>query len=529
MAALAALEGEKVKNASDALTRTLNRERGYWSSYIGELGLDDSQRSQVENAIEPAIAVLTFLGGASEKQQAERSLYHVLAPLRLASELKGSLLELLGDLCGSTGEEKARFLEPLKPDLLGEQLVIERWTQDVFLWKDLLLTTRTGKEDYPFQALTALTQLTRLAQRRPEAARWLTAVLKPRGEELFSAVLDVAVETGDPIGLIFAEFLEEESFILLARVMLLCGEERYSRSIPLREVERVSTSRVLDILKARWTRPTVEQRVELTRLSINLGQCLHGLGQDEEALQITREAVDASRQLSLRNPKEFLPYLAASLNNTGTFLSELGQREEALQSTSEALQVHWQLVRDSQSRLAACVDNQANRLGELGHYQEALRTSKEALLIRRGLVAGGAANFLPDVATSLNNLCAHLKALGLNEEAIQAALEAVKIRRELVETRPDIFLPDLAASLNNLGALLAGVGRQEEALESIDEAVGIWRRLAETRPYAFLPGLAGGLESLGTVLSDLGQHDKALNAMRESNDLYRLLAQRLPD
>ena len=51
-----------------------------------------------------------------------------------------------------------------------------------------------------------LTRLTRLAQRRPECGRWLTESLWGR-PELAQTALDVAVESGDPIGRRLASLL----------------------------------------------------------------------------------------------------------------------------------------------------------------------------------------------------------------------------------------------------------------------------------------------------------------------------------
>jgi hypothetical protein len=65
--------------------------------------------------------------------------------------------------------------------------------------------------------------------------------------------------------------------------------------------------------------------------------------------------------------------------------------------------------------------------------------------------------------------------------------------------RPDAFLPDLATSLNNLSVRLGRLGRREDALAAIEEAVTAYRRLAEDRPDAFLPDLARSLWAVGWV------------------------------
>jgi hypothetical protein len=54
-----------------------------------------------------------------------------------------------------------------------------------------------------------------------------------------------------------------------------------------------------------------------------------------------------------------------------------------------------------------------------------------------------------------------------------ATQEAVTSYRSLAKTRPDAFLPDLATSLNNLGFMLSELGRREDALAATQEAVTI--------------------------------------------------------
>src|SRR5271155_1979912 len=88
-------------------------------------------------------------------------------------------------------------------------------------------------------------------------------------------------------------------------------------------------------------------------------------------------------------------------------------------------------------------------------------------------------------------------------------------QRRLAQTRPDAFLPDLATSLNNLGGDLSNLGRREEALAASQEAVDIRRRLAQTRPDAFLPDLATSLGALSGALTAADRHGDAAAATHE--------------
>jgi hypothetical protein len=69
---------------------------------------------------------------------------------------------------------------------------------------------------------------------------------------LAESALDVAVETGDPIGLVLAREIEENSNEELAeRVMDRCDEDRYLPSVPLREVHLAATAKKRDLFAAR--------------------------------------------------------------------------------------------------------------------------------------------------------------------------------------------------------------------------------------------------------------------------------------
>jgi hypothetical protein len=52
-------------------------------------------------------------------------------------------------------------------------------------------------------------------------------------------------------------------------------------------------------------------------------------------------------------------------------------------------------------------------------------------------------------------------------------------RLRLGRCPPRRFLPDVATSLNNLSLRLGDLGRREDALAAIQELVGVWQRLSE--------------------------------------------------
>jgi tetratricopeptide (TPR) repeat protein len=105
----------------------------------------------------------------------------------------------------------------------------------------------------------------------------------------------------------------------------------------------------------------------------------------------------------------------------------------------------------------------------------------------------------------------------------------VEILRKLASARPDAFLPDLATSLNNLGGMLSHLGRREDALSATQEAVEILRKLASARPDAFLPDLATSLGLLGSIESASGQAQRAALTTLEAMQCLLPSLQRWPD
>ena len=99
-----------------------------------------------------------------------------------------------------------------------------------------------------------LTNLTRLAKRQPAARLWLEQALPCRLSFLAEVAVEVAVETGDPIGLILArQFEQSHDADLLARIVARCNETRSVYSVPIQEVALAAARRLLTLRREMWT------------------------------------------------------------------------------------------------------------------------------------------------------------------------------------------------------------------------------------------------------------------------------------
>ncbi|HEX3552766.1 MAG TPA: tetratricopeptide repeat protein [Thermoanaerobaculia bacterium] len=423
MAAYLALYGDRIETAEDALRQTLSHERRFWGQ----------QDRALKEAIESAVAAVTLVGGVSTFQQAKALLDRVLPPFSLEPREARTLRNLLEDLY--RGSE--RFLDPLQPDLLGEELVAETLPKDQDLLNRLLDGSSTE------EGSTILTVLTRLARRRNDQEKWLRVALEGRLDRLGELALNVAVETGDPVGLALAREIEvSEAIDVVIRLRSLCDDDKYQRSVPLREVARIATEKGYMLLRERKSDLDEAQLAEYSRLANNLGLRLSDLGRREEALQATQEAVQIYRQLAQQRPDAFRPDLATSLNNLGSDLSEFGRREEALQATQEAVQIRRQLAlqRPDAFRpdLATSLNNLGNGLSDLGRREEAFAAAEEAVQTLSPYFLRFPAAFAAGMTIMVRNYLKHAEAAGAEPDATLLApiLEVFKSLRPAEEPEP---------------------------------------------------------------------------------------------
>lgn len=525
MAALAALDGRSFDTAGDALERTLSHERSFWKNAIKEIGLDGSLTKFLVVALENLAAGLALIGGAADAAQTQSAFNRILQPNPARPDLTNTLLDLLRRFYG--GSPDGRFLEPIQPDLLGEQLVAESLRRDAQLLEKLL-NGANAEEGY-----STLTVLTRLAQRLSEAEEWLRTAFQGRLEQLAETALEVAVETGDPIGLVLAQEIEKSGTEdLVRRLAIRTEEDRFLPSLHLQEVGLAATQKELQFLLAGESSPSTESlRTHIGWRYDSLGNRLGGLGRHAEALQATLVAVSRRRELAENRPDEFLPSLAMSLNNLCGRFSALMQPEEALGAIRESIEI-WQ--RGDRQRydwlpdLAGGFVNLGHVLNDLGLFEQSLQATDEAVQIFQWLNANRPGTFLGSLAKCLNNRAYTLNELGHLEEARETAGEAVKLYRQLAADRPDAYYPDLAMSLTNLSKSLSHLNQHQGALQTCREVVEIYRQLALRRPVAFTPDLAKSLNNLALVLGDLGQFQEASSTAQSAVEIYRHLVTELP-
>jgi len=318
---------------------------------------------------------------------------------------------------------------------------------------------------------SALTLLTRLAQRCPDCADWVGKALHGRVEILSEIALDVAIETGDLMGLKLAEELKNHgSAEVVARVQDLCDSDPYLLAMSLRDVARVSTESRLVGLRQRRDSLDVEEKFDYAISANNLGLRLWYLDASDAGLYAVEEAVDVCLELVEVDPDRFLPELARSLNAFSTLLAATGRTEEAVAALQESLKILRNFTASNQEEflpdLAMALNNLGNRLNTLSRHEETLLVVQEAVAIFRKVSFPKTSPLLSFFATALANLGNALSQAGRFQDALQVTQEAVDVRRLLVEHNPDAFLPDLAHGLQNLARRLGSLGLSRGRAES---------------------------------------------------------------
>ena len=90
-----------------------------------------------------------------------------------------------------------------------------------------------------------LTQLTRLARGREEGSRWLEGAFERKLEKLALPALDVAVETGDPVGRVLAYKIEKDH--LSEATTWKIYRKLPAFTVTLRELAAIVTTMLLDM------------------------------------------------------------------------------------------------------------------------------------------------------------------------------------------------------------------------------------------------------------------------------------------
>jgi tetratricopeptide (TPR) repeat protein len=258
---------------------------------------------------------------------------------------------------------------------------------------------------------------------------------------------------------------------------------------------------------------------------------LSALDRRADALGALRESADITRQCALRNPA-LLPVLAEVLSQCATWYFEAGERAEALGAISETANVHRTLAETEPGtylpELATSLNNMSIAQLGLGDFEHALASIKESTDIFRRLADGNPEVFTTRYAMGLSRLSQHLIDAGQQEDAMAYSEQAISLLRKLAGEAPEAYLGDLAASLDHHSTVLSSRGQREAAQAFALEALAAYRSLCRDVGDAYLPDLTLCLRKVSTGFSALGRHLEAIPTIAEAIGVCETLADAEP-
>jgi tetratricopeptide (TPR) repeat protein len=532
IAALLAVLGDTQKVPGERLMgRLLDREQAQWEHMMRLAGVDGA--AAVLPGMRHAMAAITLLGGVHDSGAGHAALGLCPTLVDVPRHQRDAVLRVLSDLYGPAFRDSGSIIiEPLEPDRIGEALVDAELSSDITLLNRLcdavvLPAVSDGDANPPKRMLTVLT---RLAQRRPDAARWLdrTFADDTRALALAPAAIAVAMETGDPIGQRLAMALDRAAEQGHWREAIAALEVSHPATA-LREV--AVTVRAVDVLNHASVDSEEARSKRAGRLH-NFSFRLGAVGRREEALAAIDEAVRLYRALAEARPDAFTEDLAQSLNNLAARRAAIGMLAEALAASEEAVDLYRTLLSGKPNvvspGLAMALTTLSVRLGAVGRTEDALAANDEVVVLCRALANAEPETYTSGLAGALNNASFRRRAVGLHGPALDAIEEAIDLYRRLADADPDAFMPDLARALTNLPRFLESFGRPGEALANAEKGIKHYRTLVKARPEVFNPDLARSLHTLARCLNDVGRSGEAVEAIDEAIALARDLAAARP-
>ncbi len=192
-------------------------------------------------------------------------------------------------------------------------------------------------------------------------------------------------------------------------------------------------------------------------------------------------ALAQRRQLARTDPREYMPDLAMTLNNTAELMRKTRNFNGAKPHLQEALEIYRRLARSQPDA-----------------YMSAL-------------------------ATTLNNMGILLRDMDCPDEALKHHEEALDIRRKLAQVSPNVHMSVLAITLGNMGALLNEMGHPDKALKHYQESLETVRRLFVRYPAVYALKLLNTIRDVVDVYRKLGMDHEAAECEREIGEIMKTL------
>ncbi|KAK7053807.1 hypothetical protein R3P38DRAFT_1467868 [Favolaschia claudopus] len=278
--------------------------------------------------------------------------------------------------------------------------------------------------------------------------------------------------------------------------------------------------------------PTPEPDSEFAIALRNHSNHLKASGRIHEAVDPARRAVEIYSYLPDRL---FDPGRAGAFDNLAVCSFKLGQTQEALDASNQAVKISRDLLarksHDDQltADLAMFLSNRALILQAAKFHDGALQAASEAQKILLKLHRSSE-RYTPEYVDSLRIYSQMLSELGDTDQALQHTRQALTLLERLAKKHPDIYRPNLARCLVDLFEILSALNRRSEAEKEIRRAVTVFADLVEQSPGLYNAEYAYSLRSTARVLMDRQKAggpgallEDALSFLDKASSIYEAL------
>ncbi|MFI6291711.1 trypsin-like peptidase domain-containing protein [Nonomuraea sp. NPDC050790] len=437
----------------DVLDGILARENRFWTRSVAARGLTGMGQTTHKQAV-----ALTALVGADDARSAA-------ALLRKVFELsKAHSIEVaawLSELYPVRSTDETRYWAPLRPDILGEYLIVQVFSGH----PDLADTALDGLPDD--KLANALIVLTRACAHSSKKARPLLARLL-RADRLALAVR-TAPKAGEPLGSVIKDVVAGSD--LDDEVMQDIVDALPNGSVELNPlmayVLRLITQETASLQLEDW---------QLAGLHEGSGNQLMLMGELTEALEHLTEALRLYEGLYRAEPETYRADLVDVLSSLTLGLANAGRAEESLR-VAERIRELVRGLEDLPVTSATALVSVGEVLQSLGRIQEAKQVLDEGIELMDGF-ADLDPHLMALRATAQATRATILIAQGLITEAHISVGEAHRAVAPLVEAEPDHFAIEFA-HVATIRSMLALMFQEVTAADLVDDTVARLRSLID--------------------------------------------------
>lgn len=407
----------------------------------------------------------------------------------------------------------------------------------------------------------SMTRQVRMCQLNPENEQFLKKTLRKNLSVTAVLAIEIAQETGDPMGTCLATVLKEDkrydlfpdlyelipdNSTSLKELRLLITEHfaKTASEINPYDWEIVAeTSGAYSIaladLKLRKKALQYAYRScclyfrnlpnssELTLKGLlNLAECLMEVGNMPDAILVQQEAVTGYLVLHQETPEKYSSEYVSSLLVMSSYMMVVENFSEAIKYAEHAAllieSVNNPSVEQSYLRhqifhnLASCYDS----LGQLHKGSELLRKTAEIIW---DLSNYSQDRFGPELIETLSTQALLEMHCGNKDLSQLAATQAIEQMEKLYKLREEVFASRYAVLLVNMSTVDVQFGDHIGGLKRLNVAIGILDLLHEMHHGRFSSILAAALNNRVGIFITLMRYDESINDAYKSLFLYRSL------